>query len=208
MSGVELVSAAAMSSAFGTAGAAAGTAGYVGALTLADVAMAGSALMGLTGAISSGQAQSASARYNAQVAANQAAYERQRAQIQADQQRDKDRHLMAAQRARMGAQGLDMTTGSPLVVLESTAAQADTDYRTILANGDVAAARAESQAALDRLSADTSLTSSWLSAGSTAFSGYSRISDSRDAREYRTKMSGGTLLGNGAGALTNSYIGD
>lgn len=198
MTGIEIIGAAAMSSAFG-----AGTA----ALTLGDLALAGSAIMGVTGAISSGQAQADAARYNSQMAQNQAAYERQRAQIQADQQREKDRHLMAAQRARMGAQGLDMTTGSPLVVLENTAAQADTDYRTILANGDVAASRAESQAALDRMTGSTALTSSWLSAGSTAFSGAARLVDANENRAYRQKMSG-TLLGNGTGGVTNSYIGD
>jgi hypothetical protein len=199
MTGIELVSAASMSSLFGTAGAAAGTAGYVGALTLGDVMMGAGALLGTTSALSSSRQMAASSKYNAALAETQAQYAQQQAQADANAQKEKDRKLMAAQRARMAAGGLDMTSGSPLVVLENTASEADADYRNILANGQMQANYYRSQGALDSLQGSSALTSGWLTAGSTALSGTTALGSARSNREFRLATANAYMGNSGAG---------
>lgn len=99
---------------------------------------------------------------NAQLLEQESAQARGKAGIEAEEQQKRDQRLMAAQRARFGASGLDFTTGSPLRVLTTTAREAELDRQRILAGGDVEAARFRTQAQTERLRGFT--------AGQSAFS--------------------------------------
>ena len=64
-----------------------------------------------------------------------------RSEIEAQQQSKADRRLLAAQRARFGAAGLDPGAGSALTVQADTAYEAELTRQRILAGGGIEAAR-------------------------------------------------------------------
>lgn len=101
----------------------------------------GSTVMGGMGAIQQGNAQAASAQYNAQVAdMNAKLAERQardvveRGQVEEQQQRAKTAAIMGQQKAAMAANGVDLKFGSPLDTLVDTATMGELDALTIRAN--------------------------------------------------------------------------
>ena len=96
-----------------------------------------------------GQSQAAAARYNRQVAQNQATLARQQAALEEETTREKQRRFMAAQRAAFGAAGVT-EEGSPLLVMADTARQAERDLQLIRYGGEVSAAGFEAQAGLQR----------------------------------------------------------
>ena len=95
-------------------------------------------------AYSSYQQQSAAAdmeKYQSQVAANNAAIAQQQAQNAEDQgqlalqkQQDKNAQMLAGARAQMAAGGLDISSGSPLLVQQSDSTLGDLDAQTIRDN--------------------------------------------------------------------------
>jgi hypothetical protein len=111
------------------------------------------------------------AKYNAKVAENQAAGERMRAGVAADQQRELHRRVIANQRAQYGTSGVDVASGSPLLVIADSARQAELDAQIILAGGEGRAIGFQSQAALDRFQGRAAMTAGYVNAGSTLLSG-------------------------------------
>lgn len=111
------------------------------------------------------------AKYNAKVAENQAAGERMRAQVAADQQREAHRRLIANQRATYGVSGVDVASGSPLLVIADSAKQAELDAQIILAGGEARGIGFETQAGLSRFQGRQAATAGYVNAGSTLLSG-------------------------------------
>ncbi len=148
----ELVSAATMTSLFGTAEAsaalaagasAASTAGAVGALTVMDVIGGIGALAGAAGTYQQGKAAQASADYQSKVAANQAkiaGYQAEdslaRGSIAERQQRLKVKQLIGQQRASMGASGLSLDSGSFVDTIGDTAELGEYDALLIRSNAE------------------------------------------------------------------------
>ena len=93
-------------------------------------------------------------RQNQQILQGQAVQAQNIAEVNAEQQQKADARLMAAQRARFGAAGVDFTTGSALNVLTQTAKEAELDRQRILAGGTVEAARLRNEANVARYQGD------------------------------------------------------
>jgi phage baseplate assembly protein W len=120
---------------------------HYGALIAGVVAAVVSAAATTYASYESSQAQSEAARYQTRVAQNQAVAAQQSADQAATQDRERTKRIMAANRARLGASGIQ-TEGSPLLVLIDSAQQAELEARTIQAGGARDASGFLSQAAL------------------------------------------------------------
>ena len=83
-------------------------------------------------------------RYNAQVAAAEAAREEKEASANAARQLEEDRRLRAHQRALYGASGAALATGSPLAVLGQTAADQQLQVADIMRGGSLAYRKGQS----------------------------------------------------------------
>ena len=87
---------------------------------------------------------------------------------------------MSRQRALYGKSGVEIE-GSPLLVMEDTAAQGEMDALAIRWGGDVAAARARSEANLMKMQGRTAGRLGAIQAGTTLLSGAGQT-----YRDYRT----------------------
>lgn len=126
------------------------------------------------GALNQGQQAKNAAEYNAAVARNNAIASRQQATVAAEAQARKSRAQLGSMRAAYGASGVSME-GSPLDVLESSAAMAELDRQNILYSGELKAGGYESTAGLELMRGDAAETGSYFSAGSALLSGASRM---------------------------------
>lgn len=151
-----------------------------------------SAVMGAGGQIiqanQTAKAQKASAEYNAQVAANEAATQQQLAQNEmakgiADRERQQRQaaRAMGEMRAGMGASGLAMDSGTNLALLEESATEHQYDSNIIMQNAaqaawqhQVGATAANNQGAFAQYqkdNANSGLFGSYLGAGGTLIGG-------------------------------------
>ena len=122
----------------------------VGALGL--VATIGSAVYGTIGAVRQANAQNAQMEYNAKVSENnarnaqaEADYARAQGWRNANEKRREVAQLIGAQRAKMGASGAVVDSGSFLDLTLSTKEQGELDAMALAQEGDMAAWRAELQ---------------------------------------------------------------
>lgn len=124
-------------------------------LMIAAMAMsAAGAAVSAMGSISQGKAQAQAAGYNAQIAERNATIARQQAGADAETQRRNSMRAIGAMRANYGASGVTLE-GSPMDVLESSAAEAKLDEMNIRYKGELRAIGYKDEAALDRASAKT-----------------------------------------------------
>ena len=123
------------------------------------------------GQIQQGQQQAAALRYNAAIAEQQGRYARDQARIDADTAATDARRRIGAAAAGFGASGVELGSGSPLDVLEFSAAEAERQQQLIQYRGDVRASGYEAQAGIDRFSASNAIRSSYLAAGSSLLQG-------------------------------------
>lgn len=128
------------------------------------------------------QAQSQAASYRKKSAENQAAYARQQADIEAQNMEERNRHILAAQHANMGASGVSDEEGSPLLVAADTAAQMRKDVYLTKYGGQIRAGAYEEEAGLQRMYAASYNRAAYIGAGS-------------------------SLLSSGAGIAANTYYG-
>lgn len=154
---------------------------------MAQLALIATAVSGGVAAYSQyqqGQAAAAEGRtarklseYNARVSEMQAQEAQNKALYEANLHRRRTRALIGAQRAGLAKAGLMLDTGSPLSILQETAANAETDAQMILREGIINRQSFESQAFLDRIQG--------------------RVAEAkgRNARTASLWAAGGTLLG-------------
>jgi len=128
--------------------------------------------MGAAGSIFSGIGQSQMAKYNAEVARQNAETLRKAGEVEAARVRQKGEDLLGQQRARYAAAGLEFE-GSPLLVMEETAARVEHDALAARYGYQVKAAQQENIAGLQGMYGSQAFSSGWLGgAASLLKSGY------------------------------------
>lgn len=160
-----------------------GAAGYLG--------LVGGAI-GAYGAIEQGQMQSESLNQQAQSNLNNAQQAKDQGLYNANRQMLLAQQTEGKGIANAGASGVDVNSGSPLSVFQSSAINAEMDKQNILHGADIRAIAYENQASIDRFGAASALTGSYWNALSA--------------------MSGGLIksfnYGNGTSTSSQGMIGD
>ena len=151
------------------------------AATIAAYSAIGSAVIGAVAAISSGMQQKKAAELNANIARGQAEQARKAAEERADMYRRNAARRMATMRARMGASGIEMETGSPLLALMDSASEAKRDELRILHGGEAQAWAFEQESKAQTFAGANAMTAAWGQAGSSLLAGVSKAYGS-----YRT----------------------
>lgn len=106
-------------------------------------------------------------RSQAKAMEQQADFERAQAQIDADEFKRRQRRLLGTARATRGATGVDLLSGSPLLVDDDTIDQIVFETERVRQGGEVRAFRMDQQAGFTRASGTSALAGSVLSAGGT-----------------------------------------
>ena len=133
-------------------------------------------IMGAMAAVSAVQAVQAgrqakkTSEYNAAIGERNAGLARSQAAADADAQQRHARQVIGAARAGYGASGITLE-GSPLDVLESSAANAELDRQNILYKGELRAMGYSEGAALDRVRGDSAQRAGYEKAGSAILMG-------------------------------------
>lgn len=135
---------------------------------VATVAAAG---VGAYASYAQGQAQKEASEFNAKVAENNAMAAEQQGQFDAQQIRDKNRRLVASQRAAYAASGVDPNSGSPLDVYRDTKISGELEALTAIYTGRTSANAQTAQASLDRARANSASNAGTLGAASSLLGG-------------------------------------
>lgn len=134
------------------------------------IMMAGGAGVQMVSALQKAQAESTAARYNAETAEQNAKQAQDKAREDERQFRQQTKKQLGTMRANYGASGVTME-GSPLDVLESSAANAELDALKIRQTGEAKANAFRGEARLERFKGDYALKAGKLSAASALLSG-------------------------------------
>jgi hypothetical protein len=170
---------------------------FLAAVTIPQMIMGGvmavGTAMSVAGSIAQGKAQSEgykaqanAARYNQDVANQNAQAVRQAGSYQEAQQRIKNQKLMGQQEAAYGASGAVINDGSPLEVMAETASMMERDIHAQRYNTEIQARRYESQAgqygfeaSRDMSMSSYPVTAGYMTAGTTLLgNAYKYLSDS------------------------------
>lgn len=133
--------------------------------------MAAAAFFGAAGALSGGSSARREARRNAAVMRRNAAIARDQAAAEMLRQQVFARKVRGAMRAAYGAAGVTVE-GSPLDVLEESAATAELDRLTIKYRGELRAIGYQDIAAASDRQGDDAFTAGILNAGSSVFGAF------------------------------------
>lgn len=133
-------------------------------LEVATLAAVGAAVSAV-GTVASGVMSFQQARSQAAAQEQQAAFARRQAQIDADEFRRRQKRLLGTARATRGATGVDLLSGSPLLVDDDTIDEIVFQTERIRQGGDITATRLEQQAGYTRAAGTSALAGSVLSAG-------------------------------------------
>lgn len=117
---------------------------------LSTIALMAAGGLGLVGGIAEGKAARAQADFQARVNEQQAVRERQVSKEEEKDFRRVQSSNFAERRAAMGASGVDIGSGSPLMASGDFAAEVELQAQRIRSGGDVRATRLEQEAALTR----------------------------------------------------------
>jgi hypothetical protein len=141
-------------------------------ILMAVVALAGTAVS-VAGQASAASQQRKMGEYQAKVAEKQAIETAQAAEFEAGKERENTRKLLSMQRARYANAGVTFE-GSPLLVMEQTAADAELDAQAIVWGGGVRAGGYQSQAGMSLWEGNTLYQAGMIKAGSTLLTGASK----------------------------------
>jgi hypothetical protein len=126
--------------------------------------------MSAIGGIAQGQQAKSAHNYNAQIAERNAVAARQQASADAAAQQRHARQVLGAARANYGASGVTLE-GSPLDVLEMSAANAELDRQNILYKGSLRAMGYESDADMERMQGRSAQAAGYTRAASSVLTG-------------------------------------
>lgn len=126
------------------------------------------------GAIQQGRAAAEAANFNRENALRNARISREQAARDAEAQGRRSRKIIGAMRAGYGASGITLE-GSPLDVLEESAATAELDRQNIIYRGELRAMGYTDTAALEGMRADSAMESAYYGAGSAILMGAGRM---------------------------------
>jgi hypothetical protein len=130
------------------------------------------AAISAAGAVQQGQAQAASATYNAQVAEKNSQIAKAQGAAAAEMQSRDAQRRMGAAIASFGASGVDVGVGSPTDVLAESVRNSTLDALTLKYNYDLKAMGFSDQANLNTMSASNAKTSSYFDAAGSIAKGY------------------------------------
>ena len=136
------------------------------AYAAAIAAVAGAAISAY-GAIRQGQYAEAAAEYNAKIADRDAEAARKKAEYEAERSELKFKMLMGKQRALYSKAGVDIASGSPLLMMTFQAEEAERDREAILWGGRNESESDEARARLFRFQGGNAATAGYINAGST-----------------------------------------
>lgn len=123
------------------------------------------AIASAVGTIGGGIMQARQASQQAAVQRQQAEFARKQSEIDAREFRRRQMRLLGSARAARGASGVDLLSGSPLLVDDDTIEEIVFNTERIRRGGEVQATRLEQQASLTSASGSSALAGSVLSAG-------------------------------------------
>lgn len=135
---------------------------------------AGGVAMSAIGSIQQGKQAQAAAKFNADMMNRNAAIARQQAAAEEEKQRRLGYMRQGAARAAYGASGVAIE-GSPLDILEQSAAQEELDALNIRYRGAIGAQSAEGQAALSGMRGEAAMQAGYMGAGSAILMGGSKM---------------------------------
>ncbi|MDP3939805.1 MAG: hypothetical protein Q8R92_16935 [Deltaproteobacteria bacterium] len=155
-----------------------------GSAVAGGVLLAGTALTVIS-AISQASSARKASEYNAGIAERDAGIAREQAARDADAQKRGTLRAIGAARAAYGASGITVE-GSPLDVLESSAAAAELDRQNILYKGELRAMGYQETAALDRARGKAATRQGYMQAGSAILMGAGKYYGSQPAKTAQT----------------------
>ena len=128
-------------------------------------------------AISQGQAAKKQAKFQAAVNEQKAARERQFSASEEKDFRRRQSQLFAERRAALGAAGIEIGTGTPLIAAGDFAAETELQALRIRSGGETQATRLEQQAQLRRAAGRSAQRQGFFRAGASLLSGYGEAFD-------------------------------
>lgn len=138
-------------------------------IAMGAIAVAGAAMTAAS-SIQQGKQAEASAKFNSDMMNRNATIARQQAAAEEEKHRRLGYMRQGAARAAYGASGVAME-GSPLDILEQSAAQEELDALNIRYRGEIGAQSAEGQAALSRMRGAAASQAGYMGAGSAILMG-------------------------------------
>ncbi len=123
----------------------------------------------------SGQSQKEAAEFNASMSEQQAANAREAARVKSEQAQRAYSRQLASMRAGYSAAGLELSTGTPLMVLMDSASEAAKDIERIKKGGESQANLFQGEAGLQRLMGNAAYTAGVLGAGVSLLGGASKV---------------------------------
>jgi len=135
------------------------------------IAAVGAAGVSALGAIQQGNATAAADKYNAEVEQQRAQQAQETAAAQAGQEQVQSRANVGQQEAAFAAGGLDVGSGTPLLVMSDTAAKGELKAALTQWQGQTQAAADVSQGTLDTAQGQAASTAGGIKAGSTLLTG-------------------------------------
>lgn len=159
-------------------GGAAGAGGIGSALGLVGTAVSA------VGQIQAGNQAQKVGEYNAKVSENNAIADQQRAAYEAGLIRDDKKRILGTQLASQAANGISVSSGSPVAVLGDTSANAEMDVLARLYGGESSAVANSNAAALSRAEGAAQKSASRIGAGTTLLTGFGKMAGQRQALRY------------------------
>lgn len=142
--------------------------------TIAIVATLAATAVSAGSAIAQGEAAEDAAKYNAAVANNDAAAANDQAQYEASRIRDRNRRILASQRAGQAKSGLAMSGSFSDVQLDSTI-QGEMDALAAIYTGQINAGSAQARAQLAKLEGRNAKRAGYMGAGGSLLTGASTV---------------------------------
>ena len=143
------------------------------AATVAAIAVVAGTAVSAFGTYQAGQAQKATAKYNAKLAENEAIAKEQAVRAETDRMRREKAKMSSAQRAAFAKSGALTTEGTPLLTMAEEAGLMELDILQMQRTGAMQAAASRSEATLSRYQGKQAATAGMIGAGSTLLSGAS-----------------------------------
>jgi len=125
------------------------------------------------GMYQTGQNQKREAEYNEDIAENEALASKQKAEFDMETSQKRFKALMGQQVANYSKAGVDITSGSPLLLLATQAEEAERERQAIKYTGDVGASRMFNQGNLYGMQGRNASRAGTIGAGGTLLSGIS-----------------------------------
>jgi hypothetical protein len=139
-------------------------------VTAVVVGVAGAGLAAY-GQYEAGQAQKATANYNAKLAENEAKATEQKAHVESQQMQRQKERLTASQRAGFAKGGATITSGTPLLLMAEQAGDAELDILNLQRNRAMEVTALKSEATLQKFQGKQAARAANIQAGATVIGG-------------------------------------